>query len=353
MSTAAVTAATAFRGVLQDEQLQLLLSTHAPLAAWLRTHRKETAPMTPSNPSNGTQAADEAIDGRGDALVRIGAAAVKAYQQLLESVVLEVERAAADAAAAAAERQERLRATREKPAQSASASAAPSTVADGSYGWVRELCRMHRYANMDPSATEVTDAEVDMMAAAVLGQLYTAKSDDVLQGDLLATLGFDAIELIAQVLPQRAEVSASLRRLLAAAEHGNVEGGAGSLGGSGGGGGGGGGGGPPVGCMVMLTSQAQQKQEKQRRKDAAKQAKEKRRAALEETRSPEEIAADLHWLAAAGFEPAAEIVRKEEEAKMPTTTTDPALLALRAAATVGGMPRRLATTPRPVLTCVS
>ena len=139
-----------------------------------------------------------------------------------------------------------------------------------------------------------------------------------LQGDLLSLLGFGALELIATVLPARVRVKDDLKRLLAAAEHADADGSSsGGLGGSGGAGGG-----PaapdtaPVGCMVKLTTRSQQVLEKQRRKDATKLAKEKRRAALEETRSPDEIAAELEWLSAAGFEPATKLLRQEEETKL-------------------------------------
>ena len=199
---------------------------------------------------------------------------------------------------------------------------------------------MHLYANMEADG-EVSGEQVDMTAAALLGQLHRAVSDDELQGDLVSLLGFGAIDLISTVLPRRAEISGSIRRLLAAAEHSGADGGGGGLGGGLGGSGtaagSGSGNAQPVGCMVSLTSQSQQRMEKQRRKDAAKLARDKRRAALEESRSAEEVRAEIEWLAAAGFEPAMELMRNEEAARAPPETKDSTLAALRSVASIHGL----------------
>ena len=161
-----------------------------------------------------------------------------------------------------------------------------------------------------------------------------------LQGDLLSLLGFGALELIATVLPERVRVKDDLKRLLAAAEHAEADGS--SSGGLGGSGGSGGGPAAPVGCMVKLTTKSQQVLEKQRRKDATKLAKEKRRAALEETRSPDEIAAELEWLSAAGFEPATKLLRQEEETKLAKPLApDSALAQLRSLASISGLGKAL------------
>ena len=137
-----------------------------------------------------------------------------------------------------------------------------------------------------------------------------------------------------------------LKRLLAAAEHADADGS--SSGGLGGSGGAGGGPAAPVGCMVKLTTKSQQVLEKQRRKDATKLAKEKRRAALEETRSPDEIAAELEWLSAAGFEPATKRLRQEEAAKaakaakpVKPLAPDSALGQLRSLASSSGLGKAL------------
>ena len=161
-----------------------------------------------------------------------------------------------------------------------------------------------------------------------------------LQGDLLSLLGFGALELIATVLPERVRVKDDLKRLLAAAEHAEADGS--SSGGLGGSGGAGGGPAAPVGCMVKLTTKSQQVLEKQRRKDATRLAKEKRRAALEETRSPDEIAAELEWLSAAGFEPATKLLRQEEETKLAKPLApDSALAQLRSLASISGLGKAL------------
>ena len=142
------------------------------------------------------------------------------------------------------------------------------------------------------------------------------------------------------MLPARVRVKDDLKRLLAAAEHADADGS--SSGGLGGSGGAGGGPGAPVGCMVKLTTRSQQVLEKQRRKDATKLAKEKRRAALEETRSPDEIAAELEWLSAAGFEPATKLLRQEEEAKAAKPLApDSALAQLRRLASISGLGKAL------------
>ena len=142
------------------------------------------------------------------------------------------------------------------------------------------------------------------------------------------------------MLPARVRVKDDLERLLAAAEHADADGS--SSGGLGGSGGAGGGPAAPVGCMVKLTTKSQQVLEKQRRKDATKLAKEKRRAALEETRSPDEIAAELEWLSAAGFEPAAKLLRQEEEAKAAKPLApDSALAQLRSLASSSGLGKAL------------
>jgi hypothetical protein len=166
-----------------------------------------------------------------------------------------------------------------------------------------------------------------------------------LQGDLLSLLGFGALELIATVLPARVRVKDDLERLLAAAEHADADGSSsGGLGGSGGAGGG-----PaapdtaPVGCMVKLTTKSKLgKSQEERRTDATKLAQEKRRAALDETRSPDEIAAELEWLSAAGFEPATKRLRQEEAAKAAKPLApDSALGQLRSLASSSGLGKAL------------
>jgi hypothetical protein len=121
-----------------------------------------------------------------------------------------VEEAAAEAeAAAAAEakaREERLAANRAASAAAASAAAASAAAAasdgggsgsgiggsdggggavepspEGTIGWVRERCRMHLYANPERGGV-ATDAEVDMLSATLLGQLYSnTAEEDALQ----------------------------------------------------------------------------------------------------------------------------------------------------------------------------
>jgi hypothetical protein len=155
------------------------------------------------------------------------------------------------------------------------------------------------------------------------------------------------------VLPARVRVKDDLERLLAAAEHVDADGSSsGGLGGSGGAGGG-----PaapdtaPVGCMVKLTTNSklgksqQELEEEQRRTDETKLAEEKRRAALDETRSPDEIAAELEWLSAAGFEPATKRLRQEEAAKAAKAAKplapDSALAQLRSLASSSGLGKAL------------
>ena len=52
---------------------------------------------------------------------------------------------------------------------------------EGTIGWVRERCRMHLYANLEGGGV-ATDAEVDMLSATLLGQLYSnTAEEDALQ----------------------------------------------------------------------------------------------------------------------------------------------------------------------------
>ena len=51
---------------------------------------------------------------------------------------------------------------------------------EGTIGWVRERCRMHLYANLEGGGV-ATDAEVDMLSATLLGQLYSNTTEDALQ----------------------------------------------------------------------------------------------------------------------------------------------------------------------------
>jgi hypothetical protein len=152
------------------------------------------------------------------------------------------------------------------------------------------------------------------------------------------------------VLPARVRVKDDLERLLAPAEHADADGSSsGGLGGSGGAGGG-----PaapdtaPVGCMTTnskLGKSQQELEEGQRRKDSTKLAEEKRRAALDETRSPDEIAAELEWLSAAGFEPATKRLRQEKAAKaakaVKPLAPDSALAQLRSLASSSGLGKAL------------
>lgn len=155
------------------------------------------------------------------------------------------------------------------------------------------------------------DVEASLLCATLLGYLYGPKSDAALQEELLSLLGFEAVELVAAVLPERTHLAGALSRVLAfGAARNRAEAAAAAAAGGGAAGAGDG----KHGCSVMLNSASGKAAEKARRKEDRKLAKEARR--MEDSMSEEEaerLEAQLLWLAQSGFEPALAILSAAEE----------------------------------------
>jgi hypothetical protein len=223
-AAASAACAAAFGASLGDEPIRQMVSAHAPLAAWLREHRLRTgggggsggstttAPQkdgeTPrSTPRSTPRLApgETPLDASGAASAAIPPPARDAYTRLLRAVEEAAAAAEAAAKAEAKAREERLAANRAASAAAASAAAASAAAAasdgggsgsgiggsdggggavepspEGTIGWVRERCRMHLYANLEGGGV-ATDAEVDMLSATLLGQLYSNTTEDALQ----------------------------------------------------------------------------------------------------------------------------------------------------------------------------
>jgi len=332
-----------------EDQLRIMLSCHVPLAAWLKQHRgggatggKKAAARATSVVSDEARAA--AARGVAEAL---GARLVKDFEAAAEAA--EAAEAAAEAAAAA---QEALVASQPKSSSSSSSSRPSGGGSGGGRGggggggggggwngefdtaWLREQCGLHLRA-MHAASGGGSDIEVDTLAATVLDCLASAKSDDALQGELLDMLGFEALDLIGSLLPRRATIVASEKRLLGAAAAAAAAAAARADGA-----GGGAGGGPAThGCAVTLNSASAKQREKQKRKEAQKQAKELKKGG---EMAAEEVAAQLEWLARGGYAPAAQALRDADGGDAPKKESAvEAVAKLRSGAAGSGLAKAL------------
>ncbi|KAL1514923.1 hypothetical protein AB1Y20_004002 [Prymnesium parvum] len=261
-----------------DEAVRQMLRTQPALEAWLREHRGKAA--RPEGEAAAAAAAEAEVEAEGG-VARAMPRAVEAY--LAASRRLDMAAAAPPPA----------------PAPPAAAAASGGDGADVSIAWLREVCRFH-LETVGYGAEGVSPLAVDTLCASLLTELEGGKPDEQLQGELLEMLGYAAFDFVALVLPHRDALAAAARRLLAAAQGVEAERRAAS-----------GGAAPPAGshgCAVSLACQSQKARAKEARKEQARAAREAKRAAHEETRPHAELEAEIGWLAAAGYAPAAAYV---------------------------------------------
>jgi hypothetical protein len=310
-----------------DEIVRKMIASHAPLHTWLQAHRRQNghAPRTQGI----TAAANAAISGfgsqirvapccRGDSVWRaVGFDFLRAWEEVMPEID-DADDDYGDIDAPAAPPQPAGPPPRAPPpAAGSTPPAAPGVIsADGTVDlvptdgivdldWLRAVCLRHA------AGSGGGDVEASLLCATLLGFLHGPKSDAALQEELLSLLGFDAIELVAAVLPQRQSLARALSRLLAFGTARNrAEAAAAAAAGSGAVGGGDG----KHGCGVSLNSASEKAAEKAKRKEDRKLAKEARR--MEDSMSEEEaqrLEAALVWLAQSGFEPALAILSAAEE----------------------------------------
>jgi len=161
-ASAAAEAASAFRGGLTDDQLKALLASHAPLAAWLRAHRPAGGAPSAASAAGAaslvrdefgasevvSQAGRSLLGGPADHgrhLLTVGDGTpigdvIEAYQRLRQRAApAAASSSTAPLAAAAPSHSGGAAASASAPAQPAATPAA-----EGTAGWVREHCRLHK-----------------------------------------------------------------------------------------------------------------------------------------------------------------------------------------------------------------
>ena len=306
-----------------DEALRQMLAAHEPLEAWLREHRPSAGASRNSGGSNAEYGASY------DVLPDTGwSGSLAETAERYSTAAVEAEEAERAEATGDGEALDGWLPT--EPTAEADAAGHPEVRHDVS--WLRQRCRLHLEAvHFDSGGA--SQIEVDMLAASILTELESGKSDDHLQGDLLELLGYSAFDFIAELLPQRAVLATAVRKLLAAARGGAA--GAAPLG-------------PGAqqqqqqipGCAVSLTSLSAKASAKARRKEQQKQAREMKRAAHEEVRSAEELDEEVRWLAEAGFEPATQYISELAAAAAPAPVSE-TLAMLREGAGIGGVGKSL------------
>lgn len=133
----------------------------------------------------------------------------------------------------------------------------------GSVLWLRRAVQAH----VDrPGAAPGVDGE--MTAASIVRMLHSDASNDMLQGDLLDLVGFEGLDLVAELLSQREAIGDSALELcdIVLGEEGAVSStspaGSAAVGGAGGG-----------GTRVTITSTSSQRAERARRKDQRRVAR--------------------------------------------------------------------------------